>query len=103
MSKKDFKKFAFDMYPNLKSQYKLYCMSDKELIGTKVVSIRSGFSGNAGTKCYISEIKPPFKGDLQSPEYDRINFLGRDGYEKNSELGWQVLRKELYSSVKLDE
>lgn len=103
MSKKDFKEFATELYPNLEAQYKLYQMSDEELIGAKVISIRSCFSGYAGTKCYISEIKPPRREDLQSPDYDRINFLGRDGYENFSQLGWQVLRKDLYSSVKLDQ
>lgn len=101
---KDFKTFAFEHYPNLEGQYNLSLLSDEQLIGKKIVSIKSGFSGLAGTKCYISSIEPNLRNDLKDDSnYDRINFKGRDEFENKNELGWQVLRKDLYTSVKLDE
>lgn len=100
---KTFEEFVDDLYPDAKLQYEMYCMSDEELIGQKVISIRGGYSSPGGTKMIISKILPPCRNDLSSPEYDRISFIGRDGWESKSGLGWQTLRKDLITSVKLDK
>jgi hypothetical protein len=47
--------FAITLVPDLMEKWELYNMTPEELIGKKVVTIRSGFSGGPGRICVISE------------------------------------------------
>lgn len=48
MKQKTFKQFAIDLIPDIKERYDMYKMSPDQLIGKKVISIRSGFSNSGG-------------------------------------------------------
>ena len=99
-NKMSLEEFALSEDPSLAGRYKLYCMTDEELIEKDCVSIVSGFSGGPGTKCYISEIIPS-RRDLEKDirSHDRIIFRDRNDKERV----WEIRRSELLSHVALVE
>ena len=53
---KNFKEFAISLYPDIMKKYEIYTMYKPDLVGKKVISIRSGFSAGAGQIMTVSEV-----------------------------------------------
>jgi hypothetical protein len=80
MDKMNITEFASKIVSNLEERYKIYSMTPEELLGKKVISIRSGFTSSGGGQIMLIDSiegnNVHFKPTEESININKINHLG---------------------------
>ncbi len=99
---KDYILFVNTHHPKIRMQYRIAKMTKEELLGKTVVSIVSGYSGNAGTRMIISHIKD--NGSIGLVPADKESATKRGlGSDWQNKVGWICTMWKLPFEVSLED